>query len=82
MVDQQTFNLGYSTSYNEVTRFKQNSIVLSNFEDVLPKYPGSVTRWVADNVDHNICTLNSKNTFHGMGVITVSTPFEQPQHTS
>ena len=62
-------------------KFKQNSIVSSNFEDVLPKYPGSVTQ-VADNVDHSICTLDGKNTFHGMGVIAVSTPFEQPQHNS
>ena len=72
------FCLGYSISYNEVTRFKQNSIVSSNFEDVLPKYPDSVTQWVVDNVDHNICALDGKNTFHGMGVIAVSTPFEQP----
>ena len=76
------FPLGYSISNDEVTRFKQNSIVSSNFEDVLPKYPGSVTQWVSDNVDHNICTLDGKNTFHGMGVIAVSTTFEQPQHTS
>ena len=46
------FRLGYSISYDEVTRFKQNSIVSSNFEDVLLKYPGSVTQWVANNVDH------------------------------
>ena len=38
------FHLEYSISYDEVTRFKQNSIVSSNFEDVLPKYPGSVTQ--------------------------------------
>ena len=24
---------------------------------------------VADNVDHNICTLNGENTFHGMGMV-------------
>ena len=74
------FHLGYSISYDEVTRFKQNSIVTSNFEDVLPKYPSSVTQWVADNVDHNICTLDGKNTFDGMVVIAASTPLEQPKH--
>ena len=77
----QLSRLGYSISYDEVTRFKQNSIVLANFEYVLPKYPGSVTQLVADNVDPNICSLDGKNTFHGMGVIAVSTPFKQPQHT-
>ena len=73
------FHLGYSISYDEVTRFNQNFFVSSNFEDVLPKYPGCETQWVADNVDHNICTLHSKNTLRGMGVKAVST---QPQHTS
>ena len=76
------FGLGYSISYDGVAGFKQNSIVSSNFEDVLPKYPGSVTQWVADNVYHNICTLDGKNTFHDMGVIAVSTPFERPKHIS
>ena len=76
------FHPGYSISYDEVTRFKQNSIVSPNFEDTLTKYPGSVTQWVADNVDHNICALDGTSTFHGMLVIAVSTPFEQPQHTS
>ena len=39
------FHLGYSISYDEVTRFKQNSIISSNFEDILPKYSDSVTQW-------------------------------------
>ena len=39
------FRLGYYISYDEVTRFKQNSIVSSNVEDVLPKHSGSVTQW-------------------------------------
>ena len=29
------------------------------------------TQWVADNVDHNICTLTGKGTFHGMGIISI-----------
>ena len=61
------FRLGYSISYDEVTRFKQNSIVSSNFEDVLLKYPGSVTQWVAMlTTKHNMCVLDCKITFHGM----------------
>ena len=76
------FHLWYSISCDAVTRFKQNFIISSSFEDVLLKYLSSVTQWVANNVNHNICALDGKNTFHGMGVIAVSTPFEQPQHTS
>ena len=31
-------------------------------------------QFVADNVDHDICTLDSRNTFHGMGMIAAVTP--------
>ena len=55
--------LKYPIFYDEVTRFKQNSIISSNFEDVLPKYSGSVTQWVDNNVDHNIGALDGKITF-------------------
>ena len=30
---------------------------------------GSFGQWVADNVDHDFCTLDGKDTFHGMGII-------------
>ena len=36
--------------------------------------PGSITQWVADNVNHNIATLDGHGTFHGMGIISLSTP--------
>ena len=29
---------------------------------------------MADNVDHNVCTRNGFNTFHGMGIIVTITP--------
>ena len=38
----------------------------SNVEVVLN---GSFTQWAADNVDHSVCTLDGKDTFHGMGII-------------
>ena len=31
-------------------------------------------QYVADNIDHNICTLDGHNTFHGMGMIATVTP--------
>ncbi|KAF2898812.1 hypothetical protein ILUMI_07364 [Ignelater luminosus] len=31
--------------------------------------PGHFCRWIADNVDHNIATIDGHNTFHGMGII-------------
>ena len=30
---------------------------------------GSFVKFSADNVDHNTCTLDGSNTFHGMGMI-------------
>ena len=29
---------------------------------------------MVDNVDHNVCTLNGLNKFHGMGIIATITP--------
>lgn len=36
--------------------------------------PGSYFQFVADNVDHNIRTLNGLNTFRGVGLIACITP--------
>jgi len=42
---------------------------------ILTEYlPGTFTQWVADNIDHNVATLDGQGTFHGMGIIAVSTP--------
>ena len=35
---------------------------------------GCFMQHVADNVDHNLRTLNRLNTFHGMGIIAAITP--------
>jgi hypothetical protein len=66
--------VGFSVSYDEVTRYKQ-SLVMSQVpgESRVRGYPPVFTQWVADNVDHNSRTLDGLNTFHGMGVISVST---------
>ena len=65
--------LGFS---DEVTRYKQSVIQSENRDNLLTEYlPGNFTQWVADNVDHNIIvTLDGQGTFHGMGVIAISTP--------
>lgn len=73
--------LDYDVSYNGVTKFKQNSILFYNFENILPKYSDSVTQWVLDNGKHNVCTLDGKDIFQGIGVISVSTSTGQQQNT-
>ena len=37
-------------------------------------FPGTFTQWVADNVDHNVASLDGNSSLHGMGIIAISTP--------
>ncbi len=63
--------LGFSITY-EVNMYKPSVIQSESLDNLLA--PGTYTQWVADNVDHNVATLDGKGTFHGMGIIAVSTP--------
>ena len=66
--------LGFSISYNKGTRYKQSVVKNETIEDLQPEcFPSNITQWVADNVVHNIATLDGRGTFHGMGIISVST---------
>ena len=75
--------LGFSITYDEVTRYKQSVIQHESLDSLLAEYfPGTFTQWVADNVDHNVATLDGLGTFHGMGMIAVSTPKDEAPLTS
>ena len=63
--------LGFSITYDEVIRYKQSVIQSENLLTAYP--PDTFTQWVADNVDHNVATLDGRGTFHGMGIIAIST---------
>lgn len=41
---------------------KQNSILSSNFENIISKYPDRVAQSLEDNVNDNVCILDNKNT--------------------
>ena len=43
-------------------------------ENMDERNSSNFTQRVADNVDHNINTLTGKDTFHGMGIISVTQP--------
>ena len=63
----QLHSLGYSVSYDEVTRFRQ-SVIQNQTIDSLPSPPYPVlTQFGADNVDSNVKTLDGYGTLHGMG---------------
>ena len=67
--------LGFSITFDEVNWYKQSVIQSESLENLLTEYsPGNFTQWVADNVDHNVATLDGQGTFQGMGIIAVSTP--------
>ncbi|CAH1100854.1 unnamed protein product [Psylliodes chrysocephalus] len=61
------YRLGFSILYDEVPKYLQSAII-----DKTPNFqvpPGHFCQRIADNVDHNIATIDGQNTFHGMGII-------------
>lgn len=65
--------LGLCISYDEVVRFEQSAV--QSDQHILPEAcHGLFTQWAADNVDSNICTLDGNNTFHGMGIMSMTIP--------
>lgn len=64
---------GFCCSYAEVIKFERSAAV-SEGTDIPNLEKGTFVQYVADNVDHNIRTLDGHNTFHGMGMIAVVTP--------
>ncbi len=63
---------GFCCSYEEVKRFEENA-AQSHGTDI-PNLTTEFVQYTADNVDHNIRTLDGHGTFHGMGMIAAITP--------
>lgn len=64
---------GFCCSYSEVTKFERSSVIAQGTD--IPNWTtGHFMQYAADNVDHNIRSLDGKNTFHGMGIIATVTP--------
>ena len=62
--------LGWGLSAQEVTRFKQSVVCNEKIEDYMKSsLHGHFAQWSADNVDHNVRTLDGKGTLHGMGIV-------------
>ncbi|CAG2210631.1 unnamed protein product [Mytilus edulis] len=66
------FNLGFCSSYSEVQKFEMNAAASRSTENENENQ--SFVQYIADNVDHNIRSLDGFGTFHGMGIIAASTP--------
>ncbi len=65
--------LGYCSSYYDVQKFSRVASVVQGLNTEL-FVPGQFIQHVADNVDHNTCTLDGNISFHGIGIIAASTP--------
>ena len=67
---------GFCASYSTVKKYERTAAVAQG-NDVLGLETGDFVQFSADNVDHNIRTLDGLNTFHGMGIIAMITPKKQ-----
>lgn len=55
-------------------KFRYSAAISNNHIDEQHVFNQNVvTKYVADNVDHNSCTLDGRGTFHGMGMISIAT---------
>ena len=52
----------------------ERSAVVHQGTDITGYQPEMFIQHVADNVDHNIRTIDGLGTFHGMGIVTTVTP--------
>ena len=63
---------GFACSYEELIRYKQNIVQSENVDNVLLSQKGEFIQYVGDNTDHDINTIDGKNTHHGLGSIIIS----------
>ena len=64
--------LGFSTSSEEVARYKQSVVENENISNYL-KENMKVSQWSAGNIDHNVRTVDGHGTFHAIGIICSTT---------
>ena len=63
----QLSKLGYNISYDEVNWYKQS--LKKNESTLTTSVIAGFTQLVADNVDHNVSSLDRKGTFHHIVII-------------
>lgn len=63
---------GFSSSYSEVMKYLRNASLTSSLDTNIIE--NQFVQFAADNVDHNVRTIDGLNTFHGMGMIGIFSP--------
>ena len=66
------YKLGFSSSYAEIQRYEANSAVTAT--PTATHSTEHFIQFVADNVDHNVQTVDGSGSIHAMGMISVTTP--------
>ncbi|XP_065674292.1 uncharacterized protein LOC136091193 [Hydra vulgaris] len=64
--------LGFASSYDEVIRYKQNIVKHDKINDILCPEGTTSIKFVGDNTDHDLATIDGKNTHHGLGSISIA----------
>ena len=67
------YNLGFSSSYSEVQKYEASAAVQKS-KEMVNVGEDAFLQFAADNVDHNTNTIDGKNTFNGMGMLSCLTP--------
>ena len=68
----------FCCSYSEVQKYLRSASVTS--QDIALTSETKLVQFAADNVDHNLRTLDGLGTFHGMGMIATITPAQEISH--
>ena len=66
--------LGFCSSLTEVGNFEKSASVQGDSLSDIETMAGEFFQWAADNVDHNLATIDGKGTIHIMGLIETVTP--------
>lgn len=64
---------GFCSSYAEVQKFKRCASVHDE-SSLAGVTSAHAVQHVADNADHDVCTMDGRNTFHGMALLATVTP--------
>jgi superfamily II RNA helicase len=65
---------GFSSSYSEVKKKYELNVAITHNTDITEALTSSHLQYIADNVDHNIRTIDGHGTFHGMVIVASVTP--------
>ena len=71
--------MGLFCSFKSARDYEKCAAIIDR--NTIHKSDTSFIQYVADNVDHNICTLDGHGTFHGMGIIATCTPTSRIKRT-